>query len=398
MTTATPKAGLVAALCLAALAAGTAQACDTPVFRYALERWQPDLYEAIVFHDGAMKPAEKKLADALAERAADEDAPINMAVRAIDVSGKMDAFSAGIWKQAKTDKLPMLAACYPRWMGRAVIAWSAPLTDEAIKTAVDSPARQQVAKRIIKGATAVWVLLECGDKKADDEAAQRVRTELDKLEKELELPVPQRPIGYEDETPPGPALKVEFPVVRVSAKDPNEQAFVKMLLRTEEDLESEYSGQPMVFPIFGRGRALFALVGKGIRQDNIEDACVFLVGRCSCQVKRQNPGVDMLIAADWEAAFEEVQHTAPQLPNVISAPTTAPTTGPTTEPAAAAPAAPAGSAGAAGQPEEAAEPLSAVGRLFAGSGLIRNTLIALGFIVLIVVFLVLRVSRRPARS
>jgi hypothetical protein len=55
----------------------------------------------------------------------------------------------------------------------------------------------------------------------------------------------------------------------------------------------------MVFPVFGRGRALFPLVGAGITPKNIRDAAEFLAGPCSCEVKEQNPGFDLLLKADW---------------------------------------------------------------------------------------------------
>ena len=41
-----------------------ADACSVPVFRYALERWQPDLFQAIVVHRGALNSEQKKLVDA----------------------------------------------------------------------------------------------------------------------------------------------------------------------------------------------------------------------------------------------------------------------------------------------------------------------------------------------
>jgi hypothetical protein len=46
---------------------------------------------------------------------------------------------------------------------------------------------------------------------------------------------------------------------------------------------------------------LYALVGAGITADNIREAGAFLVGACSCEVKRQNPGTDLLMAVDWDA-------------------------------------------------------------------------------------------------
>jgi hypothetical protein len=59
----------------------------------------------------------------------------------------------------------------------------------------------------------------------------------------------------------------------------------------------------MAFPVFGRGRVLWALVGAGIAKENIAEAGEFLTGPCSCQVKSLNPGCDLLLAADWESAL-----------------------------------------------------------------------------------------------
>src|SRR5262249_34009543 len=39
--------------------------------------------------------------------------------------------------------------------------------------------------------------------------------------------------------------------------------------------------------------------------ETLTDAAVFLTGRCSCQVKRLNPGVDLLVSADWDSIFAE---------------------------------------------------------------------------------------------
>ncbi len=65
----------------------------------------------------------------------------------------------------------------------------------------------------------------------------------------------------------------------------------------------------MVFPIFGRGRVLYALVGEGIATATIEEASRFLAGACQCTVKADNPGVDVLISYPWN---ERVQITEPQ--------------------------------------------------------------------------------------
>jgi len=98
-------------------------------------------------------------------------------------------------------------------------------------------------------------------------------------------------------------LKLSFSVVTLRAGDAAEKAFRETLLNSEDDLK-ELQHEPMAFPVFGRGRALPALVGKGINADMIDEASAFLSGPCSCQVKRQNPGFDLLTSVNWDQLLE----------------------------------------------------------------------------------------------
>ena len=41
-------------------------------------------------------------------------------------------------------------------------------------------------------------------------------------------------------------------------------------------------------------------IGKGITPENLGDYVVFSMGPCSCEVKDQNPGMDLLSDYDWE--------------------------------------------------------------------------------------------------
>ncbi len=83
-----------------------------------------------------------------------------------------------------------------------------------------------------------------------------------------------------------------------------------MLLGSEPDL-NELS-QPMAFPVLGRGRVLYALVGRGISREMIGVASTFMVGPCSCQVKDQNPGFDLLLQFDWNARVSGAELSPPQ--------------------------------------------------------------------------------------
>jgi len=116
-----------------------------------------------------------------------------------------------------------------------------------------------------------------------------------------------------------PEITYAFSILPVSRSDPNERMLLTLLLNSEPDLD-EYSGEPVIFPIFGRGRVLFALVGEGITTDNIRETIAFLVGPCGCEIKMMSPGVDLLLAANWDAAamqfYQEFYETYNQVPEL----------------------------------------------------------------------------------
>ena len=155
--------------------------------------------------------------------------------------------------------------------------------------------RRKIAGRILGGETAVWVLLESGDRKKDDAAESVIKETLAMMEKKLELPDAVTGVAPQG----APDLRIDFSLVRLSRSDPEEKFLVRMLTHSEADLE-QYKSWPMAFPIYGRGRVLYALVGQGITEDNISEACAFLAGPCACEIKYLNPGMDLLMPVDWE--------------------------------------------------------------------------------------------------
>ncbi|MDP6045218.1 MAG: hypothetical protein QGG25_06400 [Phycisphaerae bacterium] len=333
------------ALMVVAIVAPSLQACQTPVFRYALEKWPGDYYPLLIYHDAPLGDEDKAVADWLDEVQETEGTQVSVYV--LDVSKPVttqpatqpttqattqpeqspaDAQRASLLKRFPPPAgvaMPVMVLRYPARPGPKGATWpvvhSGPLDGKLIKSAIDSPVRKKVAKRLLSGDSAVWVLLESGDKAKDDAAAKTLETELARMNKELELPeqapTPE-PDGYEEEGVEI-ELKVAFTVLRVSRSDPAEAMFIKMLLGSEEGLDE--GKEPVAFPIFGRGRALAGFVGKEIEPENIEDACIFLIGRCSCQVKNLNPGTDMLFSVDWDAALAgQEMMTMPDPPKFIT--------------------------------------------------------------------------------
>ena len=281
-----------------------AQACNVPVFRYALERWPSDPYEAVVFHNGPMTAEQADVFFRLVQSVETSPDSVNLVVKALDIADGDTGTYSKLWESLEHHGLPCIALRYPAVVGYEGSVWSAPLSIETVKTILNSPVRKKIADALLDGESAVWVFMESGDKARDNKAVNMLETQLADLEKTLELPVALDGIyGAEVvDVSDGPEVSISFSLIRLSRDDPAEAAFAAMLFRSEPDL-SEYEGQPMAFPVYGRGRALYALIGEGITSRNIRAACVFLTGACSCEVKAMNPGIDLLMAVDWESAI-----------------------------------------------------------------------------------------------
>jgi len=320
---------LVAALaCFLGAAALPAGACNVPVCRFALERWEPDDYQIVVFHRGPLAGGAQAAVKLLKGRCEAESARANLYVSTVDLAGEHDEDAAQLWKAQKGATLPWAVLRYPeRFRADPTQGlWAGPMTVDAAKALVDSPVRREIAKRIIAGDAAVWVLLTGGGKATDAAAAAVLTKELAVAQREFTAPAPAAadPFGPEpgDEEafgPPAPEpMEIKFSVLRLSRTDPAEAPLVSMLTNSEPDLATKYASRTMAFPVFGRGRSLYGFVGKGIDAENVLEACAFLVGPCSCMVKELNPGTDLLIAANWDAVLEDERFSDPAPPPLTS--------------------------------------------------------------------------------
>ena len=292
-------------------------ACSVPVCRYALERWRADSYEAIVFHDGDLSESDRQLVKQLRPDEFTGDLRANVRVKLVDVSGELPPREQRVWEQyPQKSALPTLSVHYPNPRVSPQGIWHTSLTENAIEKMFDSPLRQQIAEELVKGTSAVWVLLESGNTARDDAAEKLLSKQLAHLESTLEISKPDEQDIAEGLIDIDPArLELSFQMFRLSRDDPDEKFLVESLLNSEDDLQNEeFVNQPMAFPIFGRGRVLYALVGKGISNDGIREACEFLTGPCSCQVKNQNPGVDLLMAVNWNALVGDTNQSDTELP------------------------------------------------------------------------------------
>ena len=291
---------LVLLACGAACSARAA-ACGIPVFRYALERWSAEAYQVVVFHRGELDPSELEIVGALKQAASENGGDSNFTLRVADLDSVIDEATRAQWRAQESNQVPRVVIAYPAPSPMQGIVWSGPLSQATVKAITTSPLRKEVARYLQDGETGVWVLLESGDVEKDTAAARLLEAELAKMPDQLTFPdFSSEPLW----TGSSLELKISFPLIRLSRTDPDEAVFRAMLLGSEEDLKRQHAAEPLAFLLFGRARTLYALVGRGINKENVKKACEFLVGPCACVIKADNPGVDMLVSASWDAALE----------------------------------------------------------------------------------------------
>jgi hypothetical protein len=290
------------------LLSASALACQVPVFRYALERWDADKYQILIISSGPLDPVARERVERLQGAAqviqAARQGNANLEIRTEDISNVNDPRLQKMWEQHPRDTGPMMVVLYPRNAEQVpdrVIQTSA-LDDLSVAQLLGSPAGEQVAQRLAAGHSAVWIFVPCGQADRDRTAIETLQQRLTANREFLTVPSAEEleldpDVLAANKIP----LRIEFSVVELDRNDPAEAFMLRSLTGSEMDLPND---QPLAFPVFGRGRVLYGLVGAGIMPETIDAACRFMAGPCSCQVKNQNPGFDLLLKYNWEQAVE----------------------------------------------------------------------------------------------
>ena len=284
------------------LGATSLHAGHLPVFRCALENWPARDYQAVIFHRGPLGMDEQDLVTALKE------APLrwgaNIATSTADVLEAMDDATLALWRTQTNAEPPWMVVLAPRNEEYSPVLWAGQFQADTVKAVLDSPARKKIIEALVRGDSAVWVLLECGDAMRDEAAVDTLAGTLKRLESDLRLAASitsAPPVRFKL------PLRVAFSLVRVTRNDPAEEFFVNLLSHGERF----HPAKPAAFPVFGRGRTLSAISGKRLEDELILDACSFITGACSNGVKELRPGKDILLCVRWDSIFEEAASLSP---------------------------------------------------------------------------------------
>ncbi len=280
------------------LIGAAAWACDTPVYRYAMYNWTAESYVVVYAYEGEPDPVDDSANEVLAN-AGTEDHPANVRFLSIDVSHPDDVQQLPREMQMAigqgSDAQPPYHCVFSP---HSRLLLQERLDETTAQQLIESPARQTLTELLKTGSAGVLVLLECENPEANAMALQEAEAAIARAAAGEIQPFTLAGAEVDGEE----VEPFEVGLIVVSRDDPEEQALVNMLLDVEDDLR-EFT-EPMIFGVYGRGRAGWPYLGKGITKENMDDALAFMSGACSCEVKEQNPGMDLLVSADWNAAAE----------------------------------------------------------------------------------------------
>lgn len=303
----------------------SASACQVPVFRYALERWDADPFQLVVAHRDPLAPALEKLLLATEAELSATPPPANLELEVLDVTRLSETQQLSVIGLDQVERWPAFLLHPPRrW--RSTSPWVLDADAQTLQQILHSPARQRCIDDLLAGESAVWFLIESGDKAADDSAHSMLRRALDRAHAEIEIPegvvrredldVAGNEVNLDDVLRSSIPLRISFKIELLSRNDPAEQVFLKFLAGPPA---KELKG-PVIVPVFGRGRSPGPVAAASLSEERIIAACAYLCGACSCQVKSGNPGYDLLFRAPWQEHLQEglvvIDRVLPPLPGV----------------------------------------------------------------------------------
>lgn len=282
-------------------AAAATIACETPVYRYAMYRWQPAPYEVYFFHDADPEDQHKQVADLLESFGRGSDTPANIAYLTVNIAEDKELASVPpdvkkAWEAREDKSLPAYFISTPYGVGLAFEK----LDTATVKALIESPARKSLAAQLETGKLGVFVMLT-GNDEAETKQTEETMTDLVDEVRSGKVSLYVSPTEADD-AEEGEEAKgnTDLGFIQIDRNNEEEKWFVRSLLAMEPELDKEE--RPMVFLVYGRARALLPYIGKGITRENLLREIEFVSGACSCTVKEQNPGVDLLVRYDWESA------------------------------------------------------------------------------------------------
>ncbi|MCH1496146.1 MAG: hypothetical protein L7U72_13015 [Rubripirellula sp.] len=280
-------------------------ACKLPVFRYALERWPVDQYRFVALISHPDSPVVQDAILALKEK---QTAAWNAEIEFVNLA-ELTEEQWWQYEGLEGGDQDRLQVYFPSKGQNKRLGWQGDLTRESVQRWASSPARKDLIHDLSQGVSAVWWLIEGRDLEKADQIEMEMKSILSQANREIKIPdgvISQADAADYFQSNPGASmddvlrcsvpLRVDFRLRRISSDDVSELGTLAML----RALGVTDSRNAWLVPVFGRGRMLDAIPVDRVDSSVVMNACKYMVGECSCTVKSQNPGADLLLLMNWE--------------------------------------------------------------------------------------------------
>lgn len=239
--------------------------CTTKVSEWTLLNFPAANYEQVYFSN---KKLDKHVIQEHEKiRQLIKDVNLNFSV--IDINQLKNENEKIMFEMAGKEKMPFYALYYKNQLFTQFESAG------ELLSLLQSPLLAKITDELKGGKLCTLLFLKNGDQKQNDQSADIIKRYLSTS-----------------------ILKDIIPVISLNPDNLQHKMFIKILLNVESDLT--HIKEPMLFGIFGRFRILEPLVGKGITAENINYLVQFLSADCSCIIKTQMPGIDMLYFNKWK--------------------------------------------------------------------------------------------------
>lgn len=271
-------------------------ACNTPVYKYAILNWADrDFYQVLRIYDASKNQPEYDLA--LNKVLEEKGHLTNIGIVPINISNDVaglygDDFAKFIKDSSADLQPPFYIVINPK----KNILYKGDLIPENLESMMMSPKRTELAEKLSKGVINL-ILVQTRDEQKNKEAEELLKKSIAKvIDLDLEIRSRENPDQIIDKKLLKP---IQVSYTTVSPEDKQETWFYKQMIGLNSKVVK--NEHPKVFGVVGRGFVFDQpLDGEYLNEDELFALIFFLSGPCSCTVKAENSGTDIITTWDWD--------------------------------------------------------------------------------------------------
>lgn len=277
-------------------------ACKTPVYKYAILNWADrEYYQILRVYDSSKKQAETD--PDIKKQFEGKEFITNVGIIPIDISQDLkqmygDDFPTFLKEHMGENQPPYNIILNPR---KSVI-YKGDIKPDDIPKLIMSPKRKELAEKLSVGYI-MLVLVEGKDEAKNKKAHEEIKKGIAKaIDVELDI----RSHGEDPSAPPidKKTLKpITMSYVAISPNDANEIWFYRQMQKINPRITDDK--EPVLYGIVGRGFVFDqGLVGEYLTEEQVVNMTIFLSGPCSCTVKAEAGGIDIITSWDWDKSIK----------------------------------------------------------------------------------------------